>query len=63
MFIILYVHPFTALTLYGTGQGIFTLVSLLDQILSTDFFFKIFQILLVMKIEINWIILTPCPAH
>ena len=51
------------LTLSGARQGIFTLMSLLDQILSDDFFFKNFQTLLVMKIKINRVILTPCPAH
>ena len=34
------------LTLSGTGQGTFTLMSLLYQILSADFFFKNFETLL-----------------
>ena len=51
------------LTLSGTGQGTFTLMSLIDQILSADFFFKNFQMCLDVKIEINWVILTSCPAH
>ena len=51
------------LTLSGTGQGIFTPLSLLDQILSADFFFKNFQTLLEEKIEINWVMLTPSSAH
>ena len=52
-----------SLTLSDMGQGIFIPLSLLDQILSADFFFKNFQTLLEVKIEINQVILTPCPAH
>ena len=53
------------LTLFGTGreEDIFISLFLLDQILSADFFFKIFQTFLEVKIYINWVILTPCPAH
>ena len=51
------------LTLSGTGQGIFTHLNLLDQILKADFLFKIFQTSLEVKIEINRVILTPCPSH
>ena len=51
------------LTLSGTRKGIFTPLSLLDQILSADFFFKNSQTLLEVKIEINPVILTPCQAH
>ena len=48
------------LTLSGMGRGIFSLLSLLDQILSADSFFKNY---LEVKIEIYWVILTTCPAH
>ena len=51
------------LTLSGTEEGTFTLMFLFDQILSADFFFKDFQTLLEVKIEINQVILTPCLAH
>ena len=51
---------FQNLTLSGTGQGTFTCMSLLDQILSADFFFKN---LVEVKIDINRVILTTCPAH
>ena len=44
------------LTLSGTRKGTFTLISLIEQILSADFFFKNFQTLLEVKIENNWII-------
>ena len=52
-----------ALTLSGMGQGTLTLIFLLHQILSADFFFKNFKTLLDGKIEINWVFLTPCPAQ
>ena len=38
------------------GIGYFTLLNLLDQILSADFFFKNFQTFLEVKIEINQVI-------
>ena len=50
------------LTLSGMGRDIFTPLSLLDQILSAEFFSKISK-LSEVKIEINRVILTPCPAH
>ena len=42
---------------------IFIPLFLLDQILSADFFSKNFQTFLEVKIYINRVILTPCPAH
>ena len=43
-----------------SGLGTFHLVSLLDQILSAEYFQKT---LLKVKIEINRVIWTPCPTH
>ena len=41
------------------GQGIFTPMSSLDQILLADFFLEKFQTLLEVIFEIKWVILTP----
>ena len=51
-------NPSSALALSGTGKDIFIPLSLSDQI-----FFKNFQTFLEVKIDTNWVILTPCPAH
>ena len=45
------------------GGDTFIPLSLLDQILSADFFSKRFQIFLEVKIYINRVILTPWQAH
>ena len=50
------------LILSVTGQDTFILLNLLDQILSADFFQK-FPNFYEVKIEINRVILRPCPAH
>ena len=45
------------------GSYFYLLVFFLDQILSTDFSFKKFLTFLEVKIDINWVNLTPWQAH
>ena len=47
--------PSPLLTLFGTGEDIFIPLSLLDQILSADFF-KNLQTFSEVKMYINWVI-------
>ena len=53
---------FDSLTLIGMRGDTFISLSFLDQILSVEFFIKNFQPILEVKIDINWINLTPCQA-
>ena len=57
---ILTVSQDSPLTLFGTGGDTFIPLFLLDQILSADFFFKLF---LEVKIDIDRVIMTLCQAH
>ena len=41
----------------------FISLSILNQILSAEFFIEIFLTFLTMNIDINWVNLTPCQAH
>ena len=50
------------LTLIGMRGDAFISLSFLDQILSADFLSKLFKLLKV-KIDINQVILTLCPAY
>ena len=51
------------LTLSGTGQGIFIPFLFARSDFVSWIFFKNFQTLSEVKIEINQVILTPCSAH
>ena len=49
--------------LNGMRQDIFYPVELVRSDLVSWFFFKNFQTFSEVKIDINWVILIPCPAH